>query len=103
MEEEDEITSLGDNDGHKDENDDGTSTSMEEKDERSSLNDDDDGSMMVVDEESVSPAEDGEDDEMDDKVWRVIVRWSDDNDCGVLDSFKFLFSIEPSPGHGCHY
>ena len=93
MEEEDEITLLSDNDGSELHHRDGdTSTSVEEDE------DEYDGSMMVVDEDHVSPAEDGDDDEMDDKVWRVIVNWSDDNDCGVLDFFKFFFSIEPNPG-----
>ena len=37
--------------------------------------------------EDIGP-EDDEDIKMDGKVWRVILHQSDDNDSGVLDSFK---------------
>ena len=30
---------------------------------------------------------------MDDKVWRVIMHQSNNNNCGVLDSFKFHFRL----------
>ena len=59
-----------------------------EKDDKSSL-----GSLS-----DVSPAEDEEDDNMNRKVWRVIVHWGNSNDCSnALDAFKFFkFMMLPS-------
>ena len=41
----------------------------------------------------MSSAENEADAKMDDKVWRMIVHRSNDNDCGVLDYFKLFFQL----------
>ena len=76
------------------------STPDSSEDESSILtrSDDDDISMVDSDDvsdnssDNMSPVEDEEDENMNRKVWRVILHWGDNNDCcsDVLDSFKYF-------------
>ena len=80
--------------------DDKTTTPIEDN-ETDTDNEDDKSSLgrLSDDDNDMSPAEDEEDDKMDDKVWRVIMHQSDNNDCCVLDSFKFYFRLSQALDH----
>ena len=66
-----------------------------EEDDKSSL-----GSLRIDDDSDVSPAEDDEDDNMNRKVWRVIVHWGKSNDCNnAFDAFKFFFRFNQALDH----
>ena len=66
----------------------------------SSMVDSDTSTNSMVDSD-VSSAEDEEDENINQKVWRVILHWRDNNDCcsDVLDAFKYFCKFTQALDH----